>query len=320
MRKIPPDSSPLARYARLRTVTFMASIRVATWNLDLNTDTRPARARAAATALRGVDVALIQEAYPEALAEITAETGLKIVSISDDSARAVLTHLPTVAASTLDTVSALANARSDTLTNSLLRSSQFLAASQFPYATLRLPSGRLATFYSAHLAWGNPSEGARLTQAHLIDDHAASVHQGVIDSGFITDEDRPQAHHTAVLGMDANTLPNSATIRYLTGLEPAPDLSSTTWVDTYAKTLPDWPCEHDGCSSCPVNSRAAATASIVGIENPELLPHRRIDYLMVRGYAHGRPLCPLASEPLGFATPEPSDHYGLVATLLDPPL
>ncbi len=124
------------------------------------------------------------------------------------------------------------------------------------------------------------------------------MHQRTIDEGFVTDEPRPQVNHTAVLWMYANTLPDSATIRYLTGLDPAPDRSSTLWVDSYAKTRSDRPCEHDGCSSCPSNSRAAANTRIVGIENPQLVPHRRIDFLMARGYVHGRPLCPLAMEAL----------------------
>lgn len=293
----------------------MGSIRVATWNLDQNTDSRSSRARDAARALRGVDVALVQEAYPQALSEITSESGLEIAAISDNGHRAVLTRLPVVESTVLDSSSAFQYTPADTEWTA-----NDWPNSQVPAAMLRLPSGRLSTFYSAYLAWGPHSEGARLTQVRVIEDHAASVHQRMIDEGFVTDEPRPQVSHTSVLGMDANTLPDSATIRYLTGLDPASDLSSTLWVDAYAKTRPDWPCEHDGCSSCPSNSRAAATARNVGITHPQLVPHRRIDFLMVRGYAHGRPLCPLNVEALGYSQPEPSDHYGLVATLLDPPM
>ncbi len=302
---------------RIRVAT--GRIQVATWNLDQNTDSRSSRARDAAQALRGVDVALVQEAYPQALSEITSGSGLEIAAISDNGARAVLTRLPVVESTVLDSSSAFQYALADIPADAEWTANDW-PNSQVPAAMLRLPSGRLSTFYSAHLGWGAHSEGARLTQARIIEDHAASVHQRMIDEGFVTDEPRPQANHTAVLGMDANTLPDSATIRYLTGLDPAPDMSSTLWVDAYAKTRPEWPCEHDGCSSCPSNSRAAATARIVGIRNPQFVPHRRIDFLMVRGYAHGRPLCPLDVEALGYSSPEPSDHYGLIATLLDPPL
>lgn len=174
-------------------------------------------------------------------------------------------------------------------------------------ATLKSGSGRRWTVVSTHLAWGSEVESVRLDQARAIERCAA------LASG----------DSTWIVGGDLNALPASSTLRYLTGLCPHPsDGSSTLWLDAFdtAGTGP-------GDTNTPDNPNMTMSAEEWGFARPTLLPSRRIDYLLVRGYRYGKPGCPLAAkricdEPTD--TPEGpllvSDHYGLMADFWDPPL
>jgi hypothetical protein len=62
----------------------------------------------------------------------------------------------------------------------------------------------------------------------------------------------------------------------------------------------------------------------VGIEFPELLPDRRIDYVWTYGWAYGRPGCPVAmqrsfTDTTRYGYPA-SDHYGLTVDFWVPPV
>lgn len=158
---------------------------------------------------------------------------------------------------------------------------------------------------SAHLAWGSGREAARLSQAmemdRIIGEHASL-------EPFRTGGNQV----VGVIGGDLNAEPAAASMRYLTGLGVENGIS-TLWTDAWCRG------EGAGVTSSAKNPLAARTAmSSAGIEHVEDLPERRIDYLLVRGYAYGRTGAPVRTELFG--TPEGdgcvvSDHYGLMTDL-----
>jgi endonuclease/exonuclease/phosphatase family metal-dependent hydrolase len=155
---------------------------------------------------------------------------------------------------------------------------------------------------STHLSWGSGRENARLSEAMVLDNWIAERAP--------LDPQRQAPEIYAVIGGDLNSEPDSATLRWLTGRD-VHDRRSTLWVDAWrAGSGP-------GYTSTATNPYAARTAGVVGITRPELLPSRRIDFLLTRGYAHGRVGSPLETELLGH-DPDCSfgDHYGVGATLL----
>jgi endonuclease/exonuclease/phosphatase family metal-dependent hydrolase len=155
---------------------------------------------------------------------------------------------------------------------------------------------------STHLSWGSGREGKRLDEALLID-QAVARHCPL---DLRRDEDLP----LALLGGDLNCEPDSATLRWLRGLD-VQQHSSTLWVDAWhAGSGPGW-------TSTAENPFSARTAQAVGITQPLLLPDRRIDFLLSRGYAYGRPGAAVHAELLGRGGDSAfGDHYGVGGTFL----
>lgn len=130
----------------------------------------------------------------------------------------------------------------------------------------------------------------------------------------------PPADGITVLAGDFNATPASSTVRYLKGLQ-ALEQDSTYWVDAWETAGDGGP----GWTFEPDNPWVIATERLVGITGSGMQPARRIYYVLVRGWAHGRPGSPLSARrvcdtPAGPAQVLPSDHYGVLADLWDPPL
>lgn len=118
-----------------------------------------------------------------------------------------------------------------------------------------------------------------------------------------------------VLGGDLNAVPDSSVIRYLHGLQPL-GTEGTYWVDAWA---------HAGDGTAGHTTSAASawfleTARAVGIQRPEDVPPRRIDYLFVRDWVYGRRGQPLDTRVdltgTGHDGRHASDHFA-VTTVLD---
>jgi endonuclease/exonuclease/phosphatase family metal-dependent hydrolase len=171
-------------------------------------------------------------------------------------------------------------------------------------ASLRSPSGRDFLAISSHLAWGGLAEGERLSQAIRIDDLALKI--------------RPLPF-PAVWAGDFNALPESATLRFLQGLQPV-DGRTAQWTDAWVRAGSGSP-----FTSSPRNRHALTTALKNGFQDASMLPDRRIDYVLVRGYANGHELTPLSCRVLdetivavsGPGRPA-SDHWGVLVDLWDP--
>ena len=260
---------------------------------------RRERHRVAGRLLAGldVDVVLVQEVPTGPVADtldvLAATSGLSVASISPETGgnrNAVLTRL--------------CFEESPSIRYTVPESPWDLFAAT---SMLTTSSGRHLLVVSAHLAWGGLLEHRRLLQASALD---AAV------SRLLGDPNAP-----AVMGGDLNTTPESATVRHLTGLE-AFEGRSAQWTDAFAVAGLG-----SGVSSTGANRWARRTAAKHGFLDPAAIPDRRIDFLLVRGYAYGRPFAPVRCFSVGPALlpsvlPDapfpPSDHDPVVADLWDP--
>lgn len=173
------------------------------------------------------------------------------------------------------------------------------------YAVLETEA-RPVIVFSIHAAWGGSNEVYRERQALFLDKHAQELETKYADRNPFS-----------IMGGDMNAQPENNCIRYLTG-QASVNGEGTLWIDAWKYlhgTLP-------GYTVVPENTLAYKTAIDVGIIRPELLPPRRIDYLMVRGWTYGRAGCPLD---MSLALQEqdtdgytPSDHFGLFSNIWNP--
>lgn len=171
----------------------------------------------------------------------------------------------------------------------------------FCYATTEI-DGQLINVFSAHLAWGGNTEARRLQQAEHIDRIAEKLERSYPDS-------------ISILGGDLNAQPESRTIRFLTGVDlNITNDESTLWVDawTEAGSKENWT-----TSSNSTNSLGRITAFHANIAYPGMVPDRRIDYIMTRGWAYGKPGYPLKFDYLiDPKKVEVSDHNGIMADMM----
>jgi endonuclease/exonuclease/phosphatase family metal-dependent hydrolase len=308
--------------------------RIATWNLDSNPQLATERMLAAAAELTDVEILLVQEnqLLPDgrsAAALLAEHAGFGFVFERDERTDilpgpAILSRHPFVFTESIDyaetrrleeTSTPRATVGSGPVSSAddpaTITGNSAAAAPPRPIvipamlAGVEHPSGRRLVLISAHLAWGSLAEPTRLRQAETLARRLDDL------TGFSSDSTAP----LGIIGMDANTLPASATIRFLSGLDPLGSYA-TMFVDTFAVAG-----SGSGATSTSRNPYAARTAAQVGIPRAELLPDRRIDFLLARGYVHGRPGCPLASGLLGAGDGlTPSDHYGVWSDLWLPPV
>ena len=159
--------------------------------------------------------------------------------------------------------------------------------------------GHDVTLVSAHLAWGADQENVRVRQAQAL---THSLLRGHVD--------------IEILGGDLNAPESSDTLRWLTGLSAVP-APGAMFVDAFAVAG-----RGEGWTTGPSLRSSHLTAQTVGILRPELIPCRRIDYVLVHGWAFGRAGCPVDSfvvdPPSSVEGVEASDHRILVADLWIP--
>lgn len=298
-RSVVSSTVPFSVSAELR-LPPPASLRVATLNLWCEDTERRARHRIAGrlAATLEVDVLMVQEVASGSLADtlevLAAEAGLVLAAVSPETGglrTAVLTRVPAMKYPPIRY----------TVPESMY--DQFAAC-----AAVSTPSGRTLLLVSAHLVWGGLLEHRRILQASVLDAAISSV---LVD---------PMG--AAVLGGDFNTVPHSATVRHLTGLDPF-ESHTAQWLDAFAKAGVG-----SGVTSTTTNPWARTTAERHGFLDLDGIPERRIDFLFVRGYAHGRQFVPLQCFSVGPAMVAsllplvkfpPSDHDMVVADLWDPP-
>jgi endonuclease/exonuclease/phosphatase family metal-dependent hydrolase len=258
-------------------------LRLLSWNLDHHPEAQLERTRFAADTIRALqpDVVCVQETTGERLELLSEFTGLAVASRSGRSEAVLSNHRVEQRFEIPFAPGARAGATGAVLDTGCHR-----------YAVV-----------SAHLTWGSGTEHLRLEQAITLDD--------TVDRYASLEPFRDGGNGViGVLAGDLNAEPGAASIRYLTGLG-VENGRSTTWTDAWVRG------SGDGVSSSASNPLAVRTARVVGLDGEGVVPERRIDYIMVRGYAYRRPGAPLATRLIGVGDAErtASDHYGIFTEL-----
>lgn len=173
------------------------------------------------------------------------------------------------------------------------------------YAVLESDSGRPVIVFSIHGAWKGEREHIREKQFLALNSHANELEIKYCDRNPIV-----------LFCGDFNAVPDSSSLRFLTGLASL-EGQGTYWVDCW-----DAVGKGEGITSDPLSKLGQITARACGIMMPEMIPARRIDYTLVKGWAYGRAGSPLLSKIIGNTIDDegytPSDHYGIYTELWNP--
>ena len=292
--------------------TDLNPLTVVTWNILGDQYDRDQRLQSVASELVDVEIAAIQEAVlpqdgtQDTASQLAALAGMQVASFvavgatngvsGDRMYTAILTTLEVIKPN-------IALKVSTQISNAATGEPTAYAA-----ALLKTKTGRLVLVASLHMPWGAQNERYRLQHAQevsaQIDQLTAKLPKGSL----------------ALLTGDFNALPYSDSMRFLRGEAAFPDFNAF-WVDAW-----DVKGEGPGYTNDPAsgNTNLIRTAASVGISAPEMLPPRRIDYLLIKGWVYGSAGAPLAVELIGTAKDSsgvhPSDHFGVKATLWDPAL
>lgn len=235
------------------------------------------------------------------LKNIAAETGLEVVSSLTQHESRTGRMSGTAILSSLETISS---------GSFFLDNADPGATNQHAsYAVLKHTLGSAVIVITAHLHWGGENEFGRLTQLIAINNKAKE---------FLS----TYAHLKPVVLLtgDFNAAPDGDAIRYMTGKGVVTGHKGAFWTDAWS-TLGNADNEF---TMVPDNHWARETAFGCGIEVPELMPKRRIDYIMSYGWTYGSHGSPLTFDkdydgisPAGYPI---SDHIGLTADYWIKPL
>lgn len=262
----------------------MRHVRIATWNIWHHAWRLEERLDGITRVLsrENCDAVLLQESTTfrdSTTAEILAERLGMVATLGEG----VLTPAG------MSSVAVLTKQKPTSIHRPRVDANQITSPGQYLAVTTEINSHR-CYLGSAHLAWGGNAERHRRSEIEIINQHAQEHYEEI----------------TVVAG-DFNALPESSAVRYIKGLD-GPDF----WIDAWLEAG-----EGPGYTSVGANINAAVTAADRGINRPELLPQRRIDYMFVREWAYGKTGCPVEAHLIGVPPDEHSDHYGLSVELLE---
>lgn len=168
------------------------------------------------------------------------------------------------------------------------------------FSEIQTPHGKIR-IVSTHFIWGSENEGERLKSAMILNKIAENYSKDSIPF---------------IIGGDLNSDDTSITMRYLHGKDLDTNNKATFWTDPYDifGNKHNWETTDQG-----FNNWGIQTAVKNGILLPELLPKRRIDYLLSYGWVYGKIGTPLTYERFGqpsTGTTHLSDHYGILTDIL----
>lgn len=288
----------------------MKSLSFATWNILGDDLDRLARLTLIANEIKDLDFVAIQEVVLDEKNKINTAlvlselSGLKIAScVSGEVTNLVTGQIQGTAILTkLEVVSSnISISAPPDSANSCSQEYKRYAA-----AVLRAPNNRVIFVCSVHFPWGAHNEVRRIEHSLFLDLQISEIVQTL------------PADSISILGGDFNTDTNSESLRFLKG-ETAYRNKSTFWVDVWSEKG-----EGPGFTFDPTvnNPNLKETAYRSGIILPELMPPRRLDYLLLKGWVFGRAGSPLSAGLLGdkpnsnndFA----SDHFGVVGEIWNP--
>ncbi len=288
----------------------MKSLSFASWNILGDDLDRLARLTMVANEIKDLDFIAIQEVVLDEKNDINTAlmlsdlTGLEIAScVSGDvtnlvtgqvQGTAILTKLEVVSSN----ISIFAPPDSE--------DSKSQEYKKYAAAILRAPNNRLIFICSVHFPWGAHNEIRRLEHAHYLDLQIAEIMETLPTNSI------------SILAGDFNANANSESLRFLKG-ETAYRSKSTYWIDVWGEKG-----KGPGYTFDPSlkNSNLEHTATRSGIIQPELMPPRRLDFLLLRGWVFGKAGSPLKVCLLG-KNPDSnsnfaSDHFGVMGEIWNP--
>lgn len=178
------------------------------------------------------------------------------------------------------------------------------------WSWLETPKGNALLVISSHLSWGVFNENQRFNEALDINNLASYLTRNIPDA-------------VTVLGASMNSVPDSDSVRFLTGKKAVED-NESYWVDAWDHCNGT---EVGGETQTPRNVWSRYTASQHGTQDTNRIPKRRIDYVFIRGWVYGQSGSPVTAK-IVFAEPlnegnNPnatiSDHFGVETTVYDVP-
>jgi len=162
-------------------------------------------------------------------------------------------------------------------------------------------NGNPATIINAHLTWGSNMEWVRLRQAEQIADYAWQ--------NWLANA-RP-----ILLAGDLNSVPESSTVRFLSGYQEGTRQNGTLWIDAW-RALGT---AENEVTSDPTGYWGRMTAAAHNMD-PAFIPKRRIDYIFSFGWGYGKTGGPVSLERFADKPNRDgmtaSDHFGLYADIL----
>lgn len=126
---------------------------------------------------------------------------------------------------------------------------------------------------STHFTWGTAKESERIENAYKLEQAIRDI------VPFDANKDKNEIY--TILAGDLNATPDSQTIRYLIGKE-CYNNSATQYTDPFEKS------KGYNYTSSYKNKYFIRTAKENLFNLPKYIPERRIDYILLRGFAHGR--------------------------------
>jgi hypothetical protein len=138
-----------------------------------------------------------------------------------------------------------------------------------------------------------------VTAEHVREEETWNINRYVVESG----------HGYAVIGGTFATVPDADSMRFLTG-KTSRNNTSTYWIDSW-----EYVGEMEGYTIAPHNEYAESYRSILGVDRPDLVPPRREDLILVKGYLYGEPGSPFNAGLVGTGSMNCSNHYGVVVDM-----
>ena len=284
-----------------KTETLSETLKILTWNIDARVEEREERLETITRMIKveQPDVVCLQEVWSGAGSSLAEKTGMFLASESNlpnnKFGNAILIKYDL-------TLTNRANTVEFNKTGENFKKSNLLSI------VVESKSGRKWNIMTSHLAWGGRSESSRVSQVTEVERISVSKETRHLKEDFVQ-----------VFTGDFNATPASDCLRYLKGLTGSD--RGAFWLDAWELSGD----ESSGYTSTPENPMVVSIAKkFNNITRTDLLPKRRIDFIMIRGWRYGAPGYPLASKLIG--TPDsllkgesvPSDHYGVLSELWDP--
>lgn len=176
-----------------------------------------------------------------------------------------------------------------------------------PVITSLIVNGVNVHIFNVHYIWGSGAERTRVRQAEQLVRHVEHLRE--VDP-----------HCVCLMAGDFNSVPDALTMQFLYGLQESPDGATTLWVDAW-KIAGN---AENEITNDPETYWAKETCKAFNLLNVDLIPKRRIDYILSYEWCYGKTGSPVRFDRWANNQNqeglEISDHFGIWADIYIPNL